>query len=63
MPTRTATVDLSLADAQSGTIKLDFWKAGFLNSGSYVTSLVLDVPLHLGKTVVFLCTRDHPSQP
>jgi hypothetical protein len=60
---RTAAVDLTIADAQSGTIRLEFWKAGFLGSGSYVTTQVLDVPSHLGKRVVFLCTRDHPSQP
>jgi hypothetical protein len=61
--TRTATINLTPADAQSGTLRLDFWKAGFLNSGSYVTSQVLDVPSHLGNTVVFLCSRDNPSQP
>jgi hypothetical protein len=61
--TRVATLTLSPAEAQSGTLKLDFWKAGFLNSGSYVTSLVLDVPSQLGTTVQFHCTRDNPSQP
>jgi hypothetical protein len=60
---RVASVDLTTADAQSGVIKLDFWKAGFLNSGSYVTTMVLDVASHLGSKVVFLCSRDHPSQP
>jgi hypothetical protein len=61
--TRTASVDLTLADAQSGTLKLDFWKAGFVGTGSYITTQVLDVPAHLGKRIVFLCSRDHPSQP
>lgn len=61
--TRVATTDLTPTDAQSGTLKLDFWKAGFLNTGSYVATQVLDVPSHLGKRVVFLCSRDHPSQP
>jgi hypothetical protein len=61
--TRSATTNLTIADAQSGTLKLDFWKAGFLGSGSYVATQVIDVPSHLGKTLVFLCSRDHPSQP
>ncbi|GID32483.1 hypothetical protein [Paractinoplanes brasiliensis] len=61
--TKSASVDLTLADAQSGTLKLDFWKAGLFNSGSYVTTQVLDVEAHLGHTVAFLCSRDHFSQP
>jgi hypothetical protein len=61
--TRVATLTLTPAEAQGGTLKLDFWKAGFLNSGSYVTSLVLDVPSQLGTTVQFHCTRDNPGQP
>ncbi|MFF5297234.1 hypothetical protein [Paractinoplanes globisporus] len=61
--TKTASVDLTAADAQSGTLKLDFWKAGFLGVPSYITTQVLDVECHLGKTVVFLCSRDNPSQP
>jgi hypothetical protein len=58
---RTATTDLTAFDAS--TLKLDFWKAGFLNTGSFITSMVLDVPSHLGKKVIFLCSRDNPSQP
>ena len=61
--TRTATINLSPADAQSSTLKLDFWKAGFLNTGSYLFTQILDVPSNLGKTYIYLCSRDHPSQP
>ncbi|MDP4511731.1 hypothetical protein [Nonomuraea turcica] len=61
--TKTATVDLTPIDAQSGTLKLDFWKAGPLGFASYVTTLIIDVPTHLGKNVQFLCSRDHFSQP
>jgi hypothetical protein len=60
--TRSATTDFSAFDAL-GTLKLEFWKAGFLNTGSYITTLVLDVPSHIGKRIIFLCSRDHPSQP
>ncbi|WP_327085609.1 hypothetical protein OIE66_25040 [Nonomuraea sp. NBC_01738] len=61
--TKTATVDLTAIDAQSGTLKLDFWKAGPFNIGSYVATLVIDVPSHLGKNVQFLCSRDSYTQP
>jgi hypothetical protein len=54
---RTATTDLSPADAQSGTLKLDFWRAGFLNFGAFVTSQVLDVTSNLGNKVIYLCDR------
>jgi hypothetical protein len=56
---RTPTVNLTAADTQSGNLKLDFWKAGFLNTDSYVTTHVLDVPSHLGKTIQTRARRRH----
>ena len=50
-------VDLTQQDAQSGTLKLDFWRCGFLGFGAYVTTMLLDVPTHIGKRVIFLCDR------
>jgi hypothetical protein len=58
-----ATTDLTAASARSSTLRLEFWKAGFLNSGSYIATEVIDVQAHLGKVLQFLCSRDHPSQP
>ena len=51
----TATVDLTPGDANSGTLKLEFHRAGFLGIGVHVTSLVIDVPSNLGKKIIFLC--------
>jgi hypothetical protein len=62
--TKVATTDLTAADSpQTGVLNLDFWKAGIINTGSYVTSQVLHLPSYLGNKVIYLCTRDHPSQP
>ena len=61
--TRVATTDITPAAARSDTLQLEFWKAGFLNSGSYLHTEAINVQEHLGKMVVFLCDRDHPSQP
>jgi hypothetical protein len=54
---RVATVDLTPADAQSGTLKLDFWKGGFLGLGAQIITLLLDVPSNLGNKVIYLCDR------
>jgi hypothetical protein len=54
---RTATVDLTPADAQSGTLKLEFWKGGFLGFGAYITTLLLDVPSNLGNKIIYFCDR------
>jgi hypothetical protein len=61
--TRVSSIDLNAASSQSGTVKLDFWKAGFLNSGSWVHAEVLDIPAHLGQTILILCSRDSWTQP
>lgn len=59
-----AAVDLRVSDAPgSGVLHLDFWKAGFLGFGSFVFSHTLHLPSYLGNRVVYLCSRDHPSQP
>jgi hypothetical protein len=50
-------------DVVDPTPSIDFWKAGFLNSGSYVFTQILDMPSSLGKTVTYLCSRDNPGQP
>jgi hypothetical protein len=54
---RVATVDLTPTDAQSGTLKLDFWKGGFLGFGAYIITLLIDVPSNLGNKIIYLCDR------
>jgi hypothetical protein len=61
--TRIATTDITPAAARSDVLRLEFWKAGFLNSGSYLHTEVISVSAHLGKVLVFLCDRDGPGQP
>jgi len=61
--TRVATTDITPAAARSDVLQLEFWKAGFLNSGSYLHTEAINVQEHLGKMIVFICDRDHPSQP
>jgi len=54
---RAAAVDLTSADAQSGTLKLDFWKGGFLGFGAHIITLLVDVPSNLGNKIIYLCDR------
>ncbi|GAA1839301.1 hypothetical protein GCM10009836_17970 [Pseudonocardia ailaonensis] len=54
---RVATVDLTPTDAQSGTLKLEFWRAGVLGFGVRVITLLVDVPSNLGNKIVYLCDR------
>jgi hypothetical protein len=62
--TRSATVDITAADSpMTGVLRLDFWKAGFLNSGSFVFSQVLNLSSYMGNKVVYLCNRDSNTQP
>lgn len=62
--TKVSTVDITAADSpMTGVLQLDFWKAGFLNTGSYVFSQILYLPSYIGNKVVYLCNRDSPSQP
>ena len=53
-----ASTDITPAAAGSDTLVLEFWKAGFLNSGSYVATMAVGVTEHLGKMLVFICDRD-----
>lgn len=62
--TKVATLDLRAEDvAFSDIMKLEFWKAGPLGWPQFVTSQMLHVPSNLGRRIIYLCTRDHPSQP
>jgi hypothetical protein len=58
---KSASLDFNATSAHSGTFKLDFWKAGFLGTGSWVHAEVIDVPSHLGNTVTFVCSL--PTDP
>lgn len=62
--TRVATVDITAADSpMNSVLKLDFWKAGVFNSGSFVFSQGLYLPSYIGNKIVYLCNRDNPGQP
>jgi hypothetical protein len=54
---RVASVDLTPADAQSGTLKLDFWKGGFLGFAAHITTLLIDVQTYLGSKIIYFCDR------
>ncbi|GGP18219.1 hypothetical protein LDL08_44485 [Nonomuraea glycinis] len=56
--TRVATTDITRSAAFGETLELKFWKAGFLNTASYLDTMQLGVESHLGKVVVFICDRD-----
>jgi hypothetical protein len=62
--TRVSTVDLTVADSpMSSVLRLEFWKAGLLNSGSFVFLQNLRLSSYIGNKVVYLCNRDNPGQP
>jgi hypothetical protein len=57
--TRVSTVDITVADSPiSSFLRLEFWKAGFLNSGSFVFLQSLNLSSYIGNKVVYLCNRD-----
>jgi hypothetical protein len=62
--TKVATMDLRAADiAPSDILTLEFSKAGVLNTYYGLMSQTLHVPSNMGQRIIYMCTRDHPSQP
>jgi hypothetical protein len=55
--------DLTPDVSPGGTLKLDFWKAGFLGIGTYIFTQYLHLPTYVGNRVIYLCNKDHPNQP
>jgi len=54
---RSSAVDLTPADAQSNTLKLDFWRGGILGFGAHIFTYLVDVPSNMGNRIIFLCDR------
>ena len=53
----TAEVDY-FDDEMTDAFKIEFWKAGFLGFGAYVTSLIMDSYENLGSRIIFSWERD-----
>ena len=50
---RVRAVNLRPEDAQSGTLKLDFWRGGIAGLGAYITTLLIDAPTNLGNKLIY----------
>lgn len=60
---KSSATDLTPDVAPSGILRLEFWKAGFLGFGSYLFTQHMHLPTYLGNRVIFLCNKDHWTQP
>jgi hypothetical protein len=61
---KVAAIDLRAEEiAPADVLTLEFSKAGVVNTYSYLFSQQLHVPAHVGQRIIYMCTRDNPSQP